>query len=170
MAHEEDRREIAGQPGRHIERLGLAEDEVGARIEQLGNDVAHGAVTVVHQHFGGTALESAGDGGVDFFGHQPAPAHIPHCPAAPAGETTPATHLNVGGDVNLHVLEPSCPVAQPASTSAREGRMWPSRPRVFGAARSAFSTASCVASAAARNGRSMRFSFSTTRCRRSAVS
>ena len=73
-ADEECARAILLDAGHHAELARLAEQQLGARIELVGKQVAKGAMRIVDDDRCRAARERAADGGVRFPGHQPASA------------------------------------------------------------------------------------------------
>jgi hypothetical protein len=103
VADAEDGVVLTRQALHHAHRLRAALDQRRARVEQLGQQVAHRAVGVVHQYGGRARVIRTPDGRVRVLGHQdPAPLVVPPRRLDVLRVDQPGDSLHVHAQINLH--------------------------------------------------------------------
>src|SRR5690625_1962077 len=107
VAQEDDPVDVTGLDSLdHGQLLVPSGDHLGPLVESFQQQVAHGRVRLVDQHFGGTTGEEALHGGVDVAGeHRPAALPLLGAGFAVGGPGDAGGAFHVGGDEDLHAAE-----------------------------------------------------------------
>jgi hypothetical protein len=110
---------LTGEAFKHVEKLRLAKDQLGAGINLVGQQIAQVPMRVVNKNLTRTACESSVDRGIDLLRHQVPGALILAITHAGLLRVYDASYaFNVGRDVDLHNLASSSAThAWAASTS-----------------------------------------------------